>query len=167
MALVGKWLWRLKTSNNGLWFKVLSFKYGNSLEFNKDNIDKGSFWWRDLTSLYADGWGGRVNWFKDKFELGGGYLGDPNRFVVKEVYKELIDRNGANTIAFCNFIWNKKFPCNILVFLWRVLQNKLPTRDNLRKLGILRGGSERCPFGYQESESISHLLFDCYCLKSV
>lgn len=68
MALVETWFWRFKTENNGLWFKVLTYKYGNSLDFNRDNAKRGSIWWRDLASLDKVGWGIRENWFKDKLE---------------------------------------------------------------------------------------------------
>lgn len=87
-------MWRIKNDNNGLWLKVLTYKYGNTLELNRENFKRGFIWWRDLASFDREGWGVRENWFKDKLEhIGdlGWSWGRPKGYVVRDTYKVLLD----------------------------------------------------------------------------
>ena len=63
-ALLAKWLWRMGSSENGLWKDVLESKYGlwrttNSFTSNRNRYK--SRWWNDLSkvSLLDQG----DNWF--------------------------------------------------------------------------------------------------------
>lgn len=53
------------------------------------------------------------------------------------------------------------------MFLWRLVQNKLSTRDNLKKIGLLRIDGDRCLFGCEEGEYISHLFYNCSCVNII
>lgn len=55
-------------------------------------------------------------------------------------------------------VWSLKIPHRIQVFLWLFSQNKIMTRDNLRKRGIAK--PLECTH-YTEIESIHHLFFEC------
>ncbi|XP_058759055.1 uncharacterized protein LOC131632268 [Vicia villosa] len=52
-------------------------------------------------------------------------------------------------------------PLKVSVLAWRVWQNRIPTRDNLVKRGILVDSQNSCPFGCDEEESVSHIFFEC------
>lgn len=86
-------MWRIKNDNNGLWFKVLTYKYGNTLELNRENFKRGFIWWRDLASFDREGWGVRENWSKDKLEhvgdLGWSW-GRSKGYIVRDTYKVLL-----------------------------------------------------------------------------
>ena len=45
IALLGKWCWRCLVDMNGLWFKVLSSRYGEESGCYNDGGMRGSTWW--------------------------------------------------------------------------------------------------------------------------
>lgn len=56
--------------------------------------------------------------------------------------------------------WNKQLPIKVNLFIWRLLLNRLPTRDNLvaRHINI---PSSLCPVCRKEVESVLHLFLRC------
>ncbi|GAA0143827.1 hypothetical protein LIER_04420 [Lithospermum erythrorhizon] len=56
-------------------------------------------------------------------------------------------------------IWNIKVPPRVKTFLWKCLHNILPTRDRLRRRGILVESS--CVFCNNAAENILHNLVTC------
>ncbi|GLT28862.1 hypothetical protein SLA2020_037660 [Shorea laevis] len=59
-------------------------------------------------------------------------------------------------------IWNRRVPLKVAAFAWKVMQNRIPTKDNLQKQGVL--GSEEdqsCVLCGKKAESVNHLLFSC------
>jgi len=58
-------------------------------------------------------------------------------------------------------IWLKKVPLKVLVFQWYVLRNRLPTRDNLIRCGVLQPDSHLCVSGCGMEEIIDLLFFFC------
>ncbi|XP_058742708.1 uncharacterized protein LOC131615254 [Vicia villosa] len=64
-------------------------------------------------------------------------------------------------VAFSS-IWKTKVPSRILIFGWRLISNRLPTKVELAKRGILVNPSElRCPFCLNFEEDLNHLFFEC------
>jgi len=57
-------------------------------------------------------------------------------------------------------LWKLKFPSKIVIFAWRLIRDRLPTRANLRRRQIEVGDS-RCLFYRAEEESAGHLFFQC------
>ncbi|CAI8612012.1 unnamed protein product [Vicia faba] len=57
--------------------------------------------------------------------------------------------------------WSSLIPSKVSVLAWRVWQNKIPTRDNLVKRGILVESQNPCPFGCCSEESVAHTFFEC------
>lgn len=45
--------------------------------------------------------------------------------------------------------------------MWRLLQNRIPSRDNLIKRGVLNESQKFCPFDCGKEENVSHLFFEC------
>ncbi|GKV52096.1 hypothetical protein SLEP1_g58693 [Rubroshorea leprosula] len=53
-------------------------------------------------------------------------------------------------------------PTKISIFVWQLLQNKIPTRSNLFKRGILKNPEEcKCIFCGVENEDSNHLFIHC------
>jgi hypothetical protein len=59
-------------------------------------------------------------------------------------------------------VWDLKISPRIQIFVWLLSQNKILTRDNLRKRGISK--PIECSL-CKEVESISNLFFDCLISK--
>ncbi|KAH1188425.1 Receptor protein kinase-like protein [Glycine max] len=57
-------------------------------------------------------------------------------------------------------LWEIKIPPRALSFAWRLLWDRLPTKDNLIKRQILVD-NDLCPFCHSQPESASHLFFSC------
>lgn len=54
------------------------------------------------------------------------------------------------------------------IFGWRILLNRIPTKDLLSKLGILSDIEDLlCVFYLTELENISHLLGSCPCIGRI
>ena len=61
--------------------------------------------------------------------------------------------------AIWNHNWNNKTLPKIDVFTWTLIHQRLLTEENLEKRGI--AGPFRCPLCAVNSESLSHLFFNC------
>ena len=57
-------------------------------------------------------------------------------------------------------LWDIKIPPRALSFAWRLLWDRLPTKDNLSRRQI-QTDSDLCPFCQRQAESASHLFFTC------
>ncbi|KAL4587902.1 hypothetical protein LXL04_000778 [Taraxacum kok-saghyz] len=57
-------------------------------------------------------------------------------------------------------IWQKEVPKKVNILMWRIINKRIPVREELSKMGI-DIPSTLCPFCENEVESISHLLFEC------
>jgi hypothetical protein len=60
-----------------------------------------------------------------------------------------------------NVIWNKVVPLKVFLFIWRLLNNKLPLKDNLIYRGIHLEDSALCLGGCRVAETIDHLVVRC------
>ncbi|XP_058733994.1 uncharacterized protein LOC131605683 [Vicia villosa] len=68
----------------------------------------------------------------------------------------------SNKVLAFNYLWKFKVPSRILCFGWRFLLNRIPTRDQLVRRGVLVGGSDSvCALCSKEEETLSHLFFLC------
>ncbi|GAU13879.1 hypothetical protein TSUD_262060 [Trifolium subterraneum] len=91
-------------------------------------------------------------------------------FSVKSVYTVL--QNGlvmtefdSNTLSALKRLWKNNVPSKISIFGWRLLLDKLPTRETLFSKGILNNTNVRnCVLCSREIEDIQHLFFHCQCL---
>jgi zinc-binding in reverse transcriptase len=85
------------------------------------------------------------------------WLWDPTGlYTVNSLYTFLCC--GGVTVSLSKSVWVLKIPIKNKLFLWMVLNNKILTRDNLRKKGWVGDGS--CVFcNFQES--VNHLFLHC------
>jgi len=51
IALLGKWCWRCLVDREGLWFKVLSSRYGEQRGRLREGGVTGSAWWREIVKI--------------------------------------------------------------------------------------------------------------------
>lgn len=61
----------------------------------------------------------------------------------------------------CKRLWSKPTPSNVSIFGWRLLLNRLPTKDELIKRGSLDLAQLPCTLCGNEPESIDHVFLNC------
>jgi len=65
------------------------------------------------------------------------WMADPQlTFSVKSTYKLLNANNDIGSNRVFTELWKSKTPNKARVLAWRILLNRLPTKDNLQKRGI-------------------------------
>jgi hypothetical protein len=59
------------------------------------------------------------------------------------------------------FIWKSGVPSKVSALCWQLLLDKIPTRDNLSRRGVISVEESSCPFCHDTVESASHLFLHC------
>ena len=86
--------------------------------------------------------------------------GEAVSYTVNLAYNRLMGSwEGEDTTAYKQF-WRCKAQPSALVTTWRVRENKITTKINLKKYGIVLD-SPLCSFCRVEGESCQHLFFEC------
>ncbi|XP_045800040.1 uncharacterized protein LOC123894168 [Trifolium pratense] len=90
------------------------------------------------------------------------WLGDPSKsYSVKSAYKVLTeDSNSENQLPFKK-LWIKFVPLKVTIFGWQVFQNRIPSKENLCKRGIVENSAINCVWDCGKVETTSHILFEC------
>jgi hypothetical protein len=106
----------------------------------------------------------------DRWKWKPGPLG---QFTVRSFYSILIDSHPvegleANVLTALKKLWRIDVPTKILVFGWRFLIDRLPTRSALNHRGILHNPNDlSCAFCSQHVEDIGHIFFSCHFSTSI
>jgi hypothetical protein len=94
-------------------------------------------------------------------------------FSVKSTYvfldntlHPIVPISSLQSFAF-NYIWKSGVPSKVSAFSWQLVLDRIPTRDNLRRRGILNAEDSRCPFCHIETETSCHLFLHCNMVASV
>jgi hypothetical protein len=59
------------------------------------------------------------------------------------------------------FIWKSGVPSKVCAFSWQLLLERVPTRDNLQRRGVMNLENALCPLCLEEVETARHLFLDC------
>ncbi|GAU49412.1 hypothetical protein TSUD_374310 [Trifolium subterraneum] len=87
---------------------------------------------------------------------------DPIRgYSVRGAYQLLISHQPIPMIDTEDLIWHKQVPLKVSIFAWRLLRNKLLTKDNLANRGIITAEAQSCVAGCGALESAQHLFISC------
>ena len=83
------------------------------------------------------------------------------QFSTKSAYNVMrgVLSEGTEDIAF-EELWRLKVPNKILIFTWRLLRDRLPTRRNLHRQQV-EINDRRCLFCSSMEEDTGHLFFHC------
>lgn len=79
---------------------------------------------------------------------------------IKIAYSALTNEVEAEESPMTNFIWNKAVPLKVEIFAWRLLNDRIPTKNNLAQGGILSANNSLCVFGYGGVD-VAHFLVRC------
>jgi hypothetical protein len=90
------------------------------------------------------------------------WLLDPiNGYSVKESYR-FLTLSGINMDRdLVDDVWLNHVPSKVSLMAWRLLRNRLPTRDNLIRRRVLHLDASTCVRGCGESETTLHLFLLC------
>jgi hypothetical protein len=94
-------------------------------------------------------------------------------FSVKSTYISLLNRLemdalDSNTTLALKKLWSTNVPSKASVFGWRMMLDKLPTKEALFNKGIITSNFERCcVFCSIEEEDIQHVFFKCHMINQV
>jgi len=64
-------------------------------------------------------------------------LESSNDFTVRSAYKVLIHQQHSATTVSSKVLWHKDIPLKIVLFAWRLFRDRLPTKDNLFRRGVI------------------------------
>ena len=170
MALLGKWWWRFKWGPESLWKDVIKALYGDNgglgavIPSNRRTANWGIICNldRDLTKVGIDI--NQILFFDDNRNCWNWDLEADGMYTVRSLRKE-IDSRILDAVQI-KTTWCKAVPRKVNLFVWRLLRDKLPTRDNLQARGV-DIPSHLCPACNCHPESTDHLFLRCSTAKIV
>jgi len=82
-------------------------------------------------------------------------------FSVCSVYKFLTAQPHVDSPVAVASLWHKDVPLKVVLFVWRFFRDRLPTKDNLLRHGVIYHAFRACVTGYASNESSGHLFLHC------
>ena len=90
------------------------------------------------------------------------WLLDPvHGYSVRESYRFLTTSCEQVDRSLVDDVWHRNIPEKVSLFVWRLLRNRLPSKDNLLRRNILHVNDLACVTGCGASETAKHLFLDC------
>jgi hypothetical protein len=88
-------------------------------------------------------------------------------FSVRSAYKLLTFQPQSVYLEAVPSLWNNDVPLKVILFVWRLFRDRLPTKDNLFRRGVIQNDSLMCVAGCGSEESLAHLFLHCNFFGSV
>lgn len=89
------------------------------------------------------------------------------KIYVQSFYKIILQvedhaQLSESTTEALDMLWDSKVPSKVKIFNWRLLLDKLPTRNQLIRMNVISDIIENCcPFCTLSEENMTHLFFNC------
>ncbi|XP_022008041.1 uncharacterized protein LOC110907357 [Helianthus annuus] len=80
-------------------------------------------------------------------------------FTVKGVRESLAQQINLNTVA-SDFVWNRWATNKSIMFVWRVVKNRIPTANALKRRGMILN-DYNCKICGASEETADHVLIQC------
>lgn len=96
------------------------------------------------------------------------WMGDPEgQYSTRSAYNMLREEAAAGRQEDCFVkLWRIRIPARFAVFAWRLLRDRLPTKQNLRRRQV-QITDMLCPFCRSQEEDASHLFLHCSNIKPI
>jgi len=94
-------------------------------------------------------------------------LESSNVFSVKSAYNALTSQPPIELPVTASSLWHKDVPLKVVLFAWRLFRDRLPTKDNLHRRGVLDQASMLCVLGCGLTETSNHLFLHCNIFGSI
>jgi len=72
-----------------------------------------------------------------------------------------VELTNPSVIVHDDLIWHKQVPLKVSILAWRLLRDRLPTKSNLLRRGILQADATICVAGCGHDEPASYLFIHC------
>jgi hypothetical protein len=96
------------------------------------------------------------------------WLLDPTHgYSVGGAYSFLTSVEEPMVVGDYNDVWHKLVPAKVSIFAWRLLQNRISTRDNLIRRLVLQPQDNLCGGGCGNIETADHLFLGCNVFRQV
>jgi len=96
------------------------------------------------------------------------WLLDPvHGYSVREAYRFITSNDVQVDRSLVDDVWHKLIPSKVSLFVWRLLRNKIPTKDNLLRRRVLQITETTCVSGCGDTETASHLFLGCHIFGSL
>jgi hypothetical protein len=82
-------------------------------------------------------------------------------YSVKGTYQYLTSSDSSGERGIYDMVWLKHVPSKVSVFVWRLLRNRLPTKDNLIRRMVLHQEDNDCVGGCGSPETAVHIILQC------
>jgi len=90
------------------------------------------------------------------------WLLDPiHGYTARGTYHFLTTSGADVHISHVDEVWHKCIPVKVSLFVWRLLCDRLPTKNNLLRRGVLQATDTVCTTGCGQLETASHLFLGC------
>ncbi|XP_024628914.1 uncharacterized protein [Medicago truncatula] len=90
------------------------------------------------------------------------WLLDPvHGYTVRGVYRFLTTTSNMVDRSLVDDVWKKHVPLKVSLLVWRLLRNRIPTKDNLALRGVLSSTDMACALGCVCNETVNHLFLQC------
>lgn len=169
-ALLGKWWWKFWDSSRCLWKDVVKAIHGADGLLGVLSKPRSGCWGA-IASLASCLTKNNIH-FSQLFELA------TNESGAQNIIWKLDRSNGYSASSFSKFFdssvllcrstqweWNKLVPRKVNILAWRVINGKLPTLENLNKVGVrVQSNCRICGFG---PENEDHIFTRCPLAKEV
>jgi len=94
-------------------------------------------------------------------------LESSHSFTVRSLYHYLTIQPQVELPVDVSSIWLKDVSLKVVVFVWRLFRDRLPTKDNLLRRGVITHDYRLCVAGCDFVESSPHLFLHCNIFGSV
>ncbi|XP_058752653.1 uncharacterized protein LOC131625840 [Vicia villosa] len=148
-ALLMKCLWNISEKADNLWVRWINCHYLKGMDVMDYDIKNSNSWmFKGILKQREYMMNMMQNWNEAKAK---------RRFVTTKFYN-CLNSDGSN-VSWANVIQNNKAQPRAIVCLWMACHMRLPTRDRLKRFGMLQ--ESVCLLCHAEEESHNHLFFEC------
>ncbi|GAU48354.1 hypothetical protein TSUD_267790 [Trifolium subterraneum] len=115
-----------------------------------------------VAEMFGLGWGGVEMETEDNMlDRWVWKLHTSQRYSVKSAYSFITAIGSTHNERVDCFMWRKSVPLKVDIFVWRLFLNRLPTKDNLHKRGVIDTSQLSCATTCGKVEDNDHLFFQC------
>jgi len=81
--------------------------------------------------------------------------------MVPSAYKLLTIQPPSVSVVSTSSFWNKDVPLKVVLFAWRLFCDRLPTKNNFIRRGVITYEARLCTAGCGSDETSDHLFLHC------